>query len=57
MTQQLLSARPQPGLITQNIRQSVVADDSLFTKGKNVTLIPVDSTVTLHGLVKREKEE
>jgi hypothetical protein len=47
---QLLSARPQPRLITQNIRQSVVANDSLSTKGKN-------GTVTLHGPVKREKEE
>jgi osmotically-inducible protein OsmY len=57
MTQQLLSARPQPRLITQNIRQSVVADDSLSTKGKNRTIITVDGTVTLHGPVKREKEE
>jgi osmotically-inducible protein OsmY len=54
---QLLSARPQLRLITQNIRQFVVADDSLSTKGKNVTIITVDGTVTLHGLVKREKEE
>jgi hyperosmotically inducible protein len=54
---QLLSVRPQPRLITQNIRQSVVADDSLSTQGKNVTIITVDGTVTLHGPVKREKEE
>ena len=38
---QLLSARPQPRLITQDIPQSVVEDDSLSTKGKKVTLITV----------------
>ena len=46
---QLLSARPQPRLITQDIRQSVVEDDS--------AMITVDGTVTLHGPVNSEKEE
>jgi hypothetical protein len=44
-------------LVTQNIRQSAVADDSLSTMNKNGTIITVDGAVTLHGPVKREKEE
>ena len=43
--------------ISQNIRQSVVADDSMSTNGKNVKIITVDGTVTLRGPVKSEKEK
>jgi len=43
--------------ISQNIRQAVVADDSVSTNGKNVKIITVDGTVTLRGPVKREKEK
>ena len=43
--------------ISQNIRQAVVADDSVSTNGKNVKIITVDGTVTLRGPVKNEKEK
>jgi hyperosmotically inducible periplasmic protein len=43
--------------ITQNVRQTIVADDSLSTNGKNVKIITVDGTVTLRGPVKSEKEK
>ena len=43
--------------ITQNIRQAVVADDSLSTNAKNVKIITNDGTVTLRGPVKSEKEK
>ena len=43
--------------ITQNIRQAIVADDSLSTNGKNVKIITVDGMVTLRGPVKSEKEK
>ena len=43
--------------ITQNVRQAVVADDSVSTNGKNVKIITVDGTVTLRGPVKSEKEK
>ena len=43
--------------ISQNIRQAVVADDSVSTNGKNVKIITVDGTVTLRGPVKSEKEK
>ena len=46
-----------PRLITQNIRQSIVADDSLSTKRKIVTIITIDGTLRYMGRVKREKEE
>lgn len=43
--------------ISQNIRQAVVADDSVSTNGKNVKIVTVDGTVTLRGPVKSEKEK
>lgn len=43
--------------ITQNIRQSVTADDSLSTNAKNVKIITSDGNVTLRGPVKSEKEK
>ena len=53
-----ISRRAKPiGRITQNIRQAIVADDSLSTNGKNVKIITVDGTVTLRGPVKSEKRK
>jgi hyperosmotically inducible protein len=43
--------------ISQNIRQAIVADDSVSTNGKNVKIITVDGTVTLRGPVQSEKEK
>ena len=43
--------------ISQNIRQAIVADDSVSTNGKNVKIITVDGTVTLRGPVKSETEK
>jgi hyperosmotically inducible periplasmic protein len=43
--------------ISQNIRQAIVADDSVSTNGKNVKIITVDGMVTLRGPVKSEKEK
>lgn len=43
--------------ISKNIRQAVVADDSVSTNGKNVKIITVDGTVTLRGPVKSEQEK
>jgi hyperosmotically inducible periplasmic protein len=43
--------------ISQNIRQRIVADESLSTNAKNVKIITIDGTVTLRGPVKSEKEK
>ncbi len=43
--------------ITQNIRQAVVADDSMSTNAKNIKIITIDGAVTLRGPVKSEKEK
>ena len=43
--------------ITQNIRQSLTADDSLSTNGKNVKVITVDGKVTLRGPGKSDQEK
>ena len=43
--------------ISQNIRQTIVADDSISTNGKNVKVITVDGVVTLRGPVKSETEK
>ena len=43
--------------ITQNIRQALIADDSLSTNAKNVKIITNDGTVTLRGPVKSEEEK
>jgi hyperosmotically inducible protein len=43
--------------VSQNVRQAVVADDSVSTNGKNVKIITIDGTVTLRGPVKSEKEK
>ena len=43
--------------ISQNIRQSLTADDSLSTNGKNVKIITVDGKVTLRGPVKSDQEK
>lgn len=44
-------------VITQTIRQNIVADSSLSTNAKNVKIITVDGVVTLRGPVKSEKEK
>lgn len=43
--------------ISQNIRQAIVADDSVSTNGKNVKIITADGTVTLRGPVKSAEEK
>ena len=43
--------------ISQNIRQAVVADDSVSTNGKNVKIITADGVVTLRGPVKSDQEK
>ena len=43
--------------ISQNIRQSLTADDSLSTNGKNVKVITIDGKVTLRGPVKSDQEK
>jgi osmotically-inducible protein OsmY len=43
--------------ISQNIRQSLTADDSLSTNGKNVKIVTVDGKVTLRGPVKSDQEK
>jgi hyperosmotically inducible periplasmic protein len=45
--------------LTQQIRQAVVADDSLSTMAKNIKIITIDGVVTLRGPVQspREKEK
>ena len=43
--------------ISQNIRQAIVADDSVSRNGKNVKIITVDGMVTLRGPVKTEQEK
>jgi osmotically-inducible protein OsmY len=43
--------------ISQNIRQAVVADDSVSINGKNVKIITAEGVVTLRGPVKSENEK
>lgn len=45
--------------LTQQIRQAVVADDSLSMMAKNIKIITIDGVVTLRGPVQspREKEK
>ena len=43
--------------ISQNIRQSIVKDDTMSINGKNVKIITVDGLVTLRGPVKSEAEK
>ena len=43
--------------ISQNIRQSLTADDTLSTNGKNVKVITIDGKVTLRGPVKSDQEK
>jgi osmotically-inducible protein OsmY len=43
--------------LTQQVRQVIVADDSLSTYGKNVKIITVDGVVTLRGPVKSQQEK
>ncbi len=43
--------------ITQQIRQSVVADDQLSMNAKNVKIITIDGMVTLRGPVKSAGEK
>jgi len=38
-------------MLTQKIRQAVVADDSLSTNAKNVKIVTIDGAVTLRGPV------
>jgi hyperosmotically inducible protein len=43
--------------LTQQIRQAVVADDSLSTTAKNIKIITVDGVVTLRGPVQSPQEK
>jgi len=43
--------------MTQNIRQSLMDDDSLSTNGKNVKIITRNGTVVLRGAVNSDKEK
>jgi hyperosmotically inducible protein len=43
--------------LTQQIRQAVVADDSLSTTAKNIKIITVNGVVTLRGPVKSPQEK
>ena len=43
--------------ISQSIRQSLTADDTLSTNGKNVKVITTDGKVTLRGPVKSDQEK
>ena len=43
--------------LTQKIRKSVVADDSLSTYAHNIKIVSVNGTVTLNGVVRSEKEK
>jgi len=43
--------------ISQNIRQSLTADDTLSINGKNVKVITIDGKVTLRGPVKSDQEK
>jgi hyperosmotically inducible protein len=43
-------------LLTQRIRQSVIADKSLSTYGHNVKIVSVNGTVTLNGVVRSDEE-
>ncbi len=43
--------------IIQEIRKSIVSDDSLSTTGKNVTVVSENGNVTLRGNVKDENEK
>jgi osmotically-inducible protein OsmY len=43
--------------VTQQVRQALVADDSLSSNGKNVKVITIDGVVTLRGPVKDEQEK
>ena len=43
--------------ISQNIRQAIVADDTVSTNGKNVKIVTVDGVVTLRGPVKNDTEK
>jgi len=43
--------------ITQEIRKSIMADDSLSSNAKNVKVITIDSKVTLRGVVDSNQEK
>ena len=43
--------------ITQSIRQSLVADDSLSTYAHNVKVVTVNGRVTLNGVVRSDQEK
>jgi osmotically-inducible protein OsmY len=43
--------------IIQEIRKSIVSDDSLSTTGKNVTVVSENGNVTLRGNVKDQSEK
>jgi hyperosmotically inducible periplasmic protein len=43
--------------IIQEIRKSIVSDDSLSTLGKNVTVVSENGNVTLRGNVKDQSEK
>jgi osmotically-inducible protein OsmY len=42
--------------LTRRIRQAIVADDSLSTRARNVTVSATDGVVTLRGRVANEQE-
>ena len=43
--------------IIQDIRKSIVSDDSVSTSGKNVTVVSENGNVTLRGNVKDQSEK
>ena len=56
MTAQDQSESATDRTLTRQIRQAIVADDSLSTSARNVTVITTDGVVTLRGPVANEQE-
>jgi osmotically-inducible protein OsmY len=48
---------PKDLAITQQIRQSIIADKGLSTYAHNVKIVTVNGTVTLNGVVRDESEK
>lgn len=44
-------------IVTKNIRQSIMADDSISMNGKNVKIITIQGVVTLRGPVANDREK
>lgn len=50
------SETAQDRTITQNVRRSLMNDNSLSTNAKNIKVITIDSSVTLRGIVNDARE-